>query len=73
MMAFLLSTSLVQAEEPSDAYDDETSQDEELGDEDDADPKRNKPLKAGGLEAPDAMPENPARPARAADIRGNRP
>jgi len=56
-MAFLLSTSLVQAEEPSDAYDDETSQDEELGDEDDADPKRNKPLKAGGLEAPDAMPE----------------
>jgi hypothetical protein len=57
MTALFLSNTLAQAAETSDAYDDEDSQDEELGEEQDIDPKTKKPLSAGGLEAPDSIPE----------------
>ncbi|HXS18896.1 MAG TPA: hypothetical protein VN764_16970, partial [Polyangiaceae bacterium] len=50
--------SLASGAESSDAYDDETAQEPEPGDEEEVDPKTKKPLSAGGLTAPEAMPES---------------
>lgn len=54
----LFGTSLAPAAETSDAYDDETAQEPEPGDDEELDPKTKKPLSAGGLAAPEAMPES---------------
>jgi len=53
----IFATNLAQAAEQSDAYDDETSEEPEPGEKDEVDPETKEPLSAGGLAAPEAMPE----------------